>query len=563
MSAVGTQGLNLTCARTLILFESNWSAVLAHQLYGRIHRRGQQRPTFIFQLMASNTVDVLLIANGLAKKELLTNFTQIDRNLMNLQLLAGRAAPEDILALQGGDDVDEAFAKSIAEMLQKPKSVTGAALKGRAGSKPVKRSPRKRKGVELPETDGGELAPEVRKKRKTKSRPTVVESDQEMGDGEQGRSKPAKTRPKPRPKKANVGELAARAESVPSIERIEPFNVEAGTLRSPGPNHHFDDPVGSVPKDPSVPQQHSQPELVLSQFTQVNPAPPSGAEPVHSDPNGKTFNSSGNASAESLRQEALGFPVGPILGHSDSHQQDPSPNDQDMGYSSDGTNYPFSPPRRRNQMPDVNPPMEGIASGPALAPLGENFLGPMDPVSARIAERAQALMNFDLLNFQNSQLTDASSLPPPALTMAPNRFNFQDSVFPAGPSPSPNPWKSAFDGGLTPLDSSQANSASQPTPADEDAAGRIRPQHRNQTNAEAGPSSEPLAGEKVEYIPRKPVRSSQRALGKTFGKKSLAGNKRRVVSTNGECQIKSKWFQPHSPLLWVTGFFRNQGTFAF
>ncbi|KAJ3978427.1 hypothetical protein F5890DRAFT_1479371 [Lentinula detonsa] len=426
-------------------------------------------------------------------------------------------------------------------MLQKPKSVTGAALKGRAGSKLVKRSPRKgkRKGVELPETDAGEPAPEVRKKRKTKSRPTVVESDQEKADGEQERSKPAKTRPKPRPKKANVGELAARAESVPSIERIwgEPFNVETGTLESPRPNHHFDDPVGSVPKDPSVPQQYSQPELVLSQFTQVNPAPPSGAEPVHSDPNGKTSNSSNNASAESLRQEALGSPVGPILGHSDSHQQDPSPNDQDMGYSSDETDYPFSPPLRRNQMPDVNPPMEGIASGPALAPLGENFLGPMDPESARIAERAQALMDFDLLNFQNSQLTDASSLPPPALAMAPNRFNLQDSVFPAGPSRSPNPWKSAFDGGLTPLDSSQANSASQPTPADEDAAERIRPQHRTQTNAEAGPSSEPLAGEKAEYIPRKPVRSSQRALRKTFGKKSHAGNKRRAC---GNCPLTAE-----------------------
>ncbi|KAJ3983449.1 P-loop containing nucleoside triphosphate hydrolase protein [Lentinula detonsa] len=200
MSAVGMQGLNLTCARTLILFESNWSAVLAHQLYGRIHRRGQQRPTFIFQLMASNTVDVLLIANGLAKKELLTNFTQIDRNLVNLKLLAGRAAPEEILALQGGDDVDEALAKSIANMLRKPKSLAGAALKDRAGSKSAKRSKKKAKPesseenldgpavpqpstkakgkrkVEPAETEEEEPAPQVHKKRKTTSGPTVEES---------------------------------------------------------------------------------------------------------------------------------------------------------------------------------------------------------------------------------------------------------------------------------------------------------------------------------------------------------------------------------------------------
>ncbi|KAF9059826.1 P-loop containing nucleoside triphosphate hydrolase protein [Rhodocollybia butyracea] len=70
MSNVGMQGLNLTIARTLVLFEPSWSAVMAHQVYGRVFRRGQTRETFIFQLIASATVEVLLIANGLGKKKL-------------------------------------------------------------------------------------------------------------------------------------------------------------------------------------------------------------------------------------------------------------------------------------------------------------------------------------------------------------------------------------------------------------------------------------------------------------------------------------------------------------
>ncbi|KAJ7710747.1 P-loop containing nucleoside triphosphate hydrolase protein [Mycena rosella] len=69
ISNVGAVGLDLTFARTLILYEVNWSGVLAGQIYGRIHRPGQDKPSFAFQLVGKNTVDTLLamVASNKAK----------------------------------------------------------------------------------------------------------------------------------------------------------------------------------------------------------------------------------------------------------------------------------------------------------------------------------------------------------------------------------------------------------------------------------------------------------------------------------------------------------------
>ncbi|KAJ3966212.1 P-loop containing nucleoside triphosphate hydrolase protein [Lentinula raphanica] len=87
MSQVGSTGLNLTCARTLILYEAGWSAVTTQQIEGRIHRRGQKLPTYVVQLMAAKTVEVLLIANGLGKRALLDAFMEVERNESTLVFL--------------------------------------------------------------------------------------------------------------------------------------------------------------------------------------------------------------------------------------------------------------------------------------------------------------------------------------------------------------------------------------------------------------------------------------------------------------------------------------------
>ncbi|KAJ3779937.1 P-loop containing nucleoside triphosphate hydrolase protein [Lentinula aff. detonsa] len=542
MSAVGTQGLNLTCARTLILFESNWSAVLAHQLYGRIHRRGQQRPTFIFQLMASNTVDVLLIANGLAKKELLTNFTQIDRNLANLRLLAGRAAPEEVLALQGGDDVDDALAKSIAEMLTKPKSLTGEALKKRTASKPAKTA--KKKEAEPAEDTDGATAPKLSakakgkrkavdpadiegevpvakvpatgsKKRKVKSRPVVEESEMEDDDGEPEGRKSTQARPKPRPKKAKLGELAARVETVELIDRIwhEPLPGQAGpsgTRReSPDsiPSLTTQIPVNVSPLSQQMTEQHL-PEQARQMPEQARTSKPSMQVPGEGPALGPSTQVPQQRPAPTLSMEvadnsmpATVPPTTSFTGPETGYTQLPQENKETDSDFDESDYAPFLSPSRAKERDE---PMQGIEQASGLQPGEETHLaafgGDIDMGPALDAN--DVIMNFDAFTFHDRAV--------------PERFS----------SPTQN---AAFDGALTPLTLTQPGSPLPQDERDEDAAARVRPQHhsRNQPNAEAGPSSSPLVGEKAEYIPRKPVRSSQRALIKRkFGKKPLAGSKR-------------------------------------
>jgi SNF2 family DNA or RNA helicase len=106
MSVVGQTGLNLTWCRVMVLYvsafpfthkhisnflatgdqEATWSGVQAQQIHGRINRRGQTLPTFIFQLFAADTVEVLLLANGLGKHQLLSDFLKLQRNEGKIRL---------------------------------------------------------------------------------------------------------------------------------------------------------------------------------------------------------------------------------------------------------------------------------------------------------------------------------------------------------------------------------------------------------------------------------------------------------------------------------------------
>ncbi|KAJ3791674.1 hypothetical protein GGU11DRAFT_826887, partial [Lentinula aff. detonsa] len=476
--------------------ESNWSAVLAHQLYGRIHRRGQQRPTFIFQLMASNTVDVLLIANGLAKKELLTNFTQIDRNLANLRLLAGRAAPEEVLALQGGDDVDDALAKSIAEMLTKPKSLTGEALKKRTASKPTKTA--KKKEAETVEDTDGATAPKLSakakgkrkavdpadiegevpvakvpatgsKKRKVKSRPVVEESEMEDDDGEPEGRKSTQARPKPRPKKAKLGELAARSDAVQLIDRIwgEPLPGQAGpsgTRReSPDsiPSLTTQTPVnvsGTMPAGGPLSQQMPEPGPAQSQSTQIPEQAPALILSMQVPEKRPALGPStevpqqGPAPALSMQVADNSMPTAvpptqPSTGPKTGNTQLP-PENKETDSDFDESDYaPFLSPSRAMQRSPQDAPMEGIEQASGLLPGEETHLaafgGDIDMGPAPDAN--DVIMNFDAFTFHD-----------PAV---PERFS----------SPTQNP---AFDGALTPLTLTQPGSPLPQDERDEDAAAR-------------------------------------------------------------------------------------------
>ncbi|KAJ3831317.1 hypothetical protein F5878DRAFT_667682 [Lentinula raphanica] len=204
MSQVGSTGLNLTCARTLILYEAGWSAVTTQQIEGRIHRRGQRRPTFVVQLMAAQTVEVLLIANGLGKRALLNAFMQVERNKKTFRIIAGQAEDE-YAAMKEGADANDEVVEEVDSHLKSAKSTLGAGIKlrqpGAWEDKAKGKGKGKAKAADKP-------VKETKRKRKAKSSPTVSDSD-EPGKGD----KPSK----PAAKKAKVTKSKGHLRITPGL----------------------------------------------------------------------------------------------------------------------------------------------------------------------------------------------------------------------------------------------------------------------------------------------------------------------------------------------------------
>ncbi|KAL0064507.1 hypothetical protein AAF712_008565 [Marasmius tenuissimus] len=200
MSPVGQQGLNLTCARVIILYDANWSAVLTAQIIGRIYRRGQLFTTFVFQLMAANSVDTLLVSNGLGKRELLGSFLKIERNESRMRLMAGTATDEEVAKLEQATTASEEALKEVSTVLKNPRFSTAKAMQARHKANeptaPKTKKPRlsakakgKRKAEESddePEEQSVVKKPRISGK-KVKSPANVEDSDE--GETESGRAK--------------------------------------------------------------------------------------------------------------------------------------------------------------------------------------------------------------------------------------------------------------------------------------------------------------------------------------------------------------------------------------
>lgn len=97
MSSVGMVGLNLVCADVVIAYVSDlirltciafslilntnrnvqdlpWSQIDMEQLWGRVHRHGQTKPTWAFRLIAMKTFDEWMHAGGTGKVSLANEF---------------------------------------------------------------------------------------------------------------------------------------------------------------------------------------------------------------------------------------------------------------------------------------------------------------------------------------------------------------------------------------------------------------------------------------------------------------------------------------------------------
>jgi SNF2 family DNA or RNA helicase len=66
----GGAGLNIVGASRLIIFEPAWNPAIDYQCSGRIWRMGQQRKVVILRLVATATIDELIIQRQMAKTEI-------------------------------------------------------------------------------------------------------------------------------------------------------------------------------------------------------------------------------------------------------------------------------------------------------------------------------------------------------------------------------------------------------------------------------------------------------------------------------------------------------------
>jgi len=98
----GGTGLNLTAADTVIHYDPWWNPAVENQASDRAHRIGQDKPVFIYKLVASNTVEEKIMAMQ-AQKKLLADQTINQSETTTLQNLTA----DDILDLFAASD-DEA-----------------------------------------------------------------------------------------------------------------------------------------------------------------------------------------------------------------------------------------------------------------------------------------------------------------------------------------------------------------------------------------------------------------------------------------------------------------------
>ena len=90
----GGTGLNLTAADTVIHYDPWWNPAVENQASDRAHRIGQNKPVFIYKLVASDTVEEKIMAMQ-AQKKLLADQTINNTESGSIQNLTA----EDILDL--------------------------------------------------------------------------------------------------------------------------------------------------------------------------------------------------------------------------------------------------------------------------------------------------------------------------------------------------------------------------------------------------------------------------------------------------------------------------------
>ncbi len=94
----GGVGLNLTAADTVIHYDPWWNPAVENQATDRAHRIGQDKPVFVYKLIATGTVEEKIVAMQEKKQQLADGvYSDTDQNE------ASKLSGEDLLALLNGE----------------------------------------------------------------------------------------------------------------------------------------------------------------------------------------------------------------------------------------------------------------------------------------------------------------------------------------------------------------------------------------------------------------------------------------------------------------------------
>ncbi|KIY61178.1 hypothetical protein CYLTODRAFT_479735 [Cylindrobasidium torrendii FP15055 ss-10] len=113
ISDAGSQGLNLVAADGMILLDTPWSETEVTQIIARSWRHGQKRETFVIRLVAKRSVEYMMIANGISKRDLLDAFMDGKHSPHLIRALTGTGTDEDTSAIFRDLDVKE---KDVADL---------------------------------------------------------------------------------------------------------------------------------------------------------------------------------------------------------------------------------------------------------------------------------------------------------------------------------------------------------------------------------------------------------------------------------------------------------------
>jgi len=102
----GGTGLNLTAADTVIHYDPWWNPAVENQASDRAHRIGQDKPVFIYKLVASNTVEEKIMAMQQQKQQLADQTINQGENAAIQNLTA-----DDIMDLFSASDPTESNAR--------------------------------------------------------------------------------------------------------------------------------------------------------------------------------------------------------------------------------------------------------------------------------------------------------------------------------------------------------------------------------------------------------------------------------------------------------------------